>query len=614
MQPIQLMVPPPTDDDTQRSNLSWGVGVPMRGCLGNSVAVTENRNPSSQDCEVVEDLECTNEPQSHSSVVESSKLVQTSPAPSLPLQERGLGNLALGQGAVEAALAKRISFGARILTQNGRNAHKKLCGYFFLTDNSIAVYEFRQLGPRSSAFPVIQRGIYCHLLGRKKGQPYQINTIKKGATLYFNTKDHPSLPNKSSNSIVGIRVTSVDENIKRQILFADKSLAEQRALEGYIVESASALDEKEEGLLRTLQGMLRSRLQGRASKTLVGLGRHLEKIADSNGLVGRTVLHQALRTFHIGLTHEDFEHLWEILKNTGICSSDGLYIDGSVQALVGEMSEERKVLILKVFQKLDSHRTGIVSSDEMHKFFNPHSHPDVMEGKKSPEEAWFALFNCLCPSTNDTTVCYRDFEHYYEGEWWLATKLMAANKDLTEYKLVVVGGGGVGKSALTIQFIQSHFVEEYDPTIEDSYRKQCVIDDEVAVLDILDTAGQEEFSAMREQYMHTGEGFLLVYSIIDRNSFDEIHKFYRQILRVKDRSEFPMILVANKADLESERVVHYPEGEELAAQLKIKYIETSAKHKVHVDKAFHDLVRVIRKYQKPGPDKKEKKKKKCVIL
>ena len=52
-----------------------------------------------------------------------------------------------------------------------------------------------------------------------------------------------------------------------------------------------------------------------------------------------------------------------------------------------------------------------------------------------------------------------------------------------QYKLVVVGGGGVGKSALTIQFIQSHFVQDYDPTIEDSYRKQCVIDDRVAHLD-----------------------------------------------------------------------------------------------------------------------------------
>ncbi|KAJ7736814.1 small GTPase superfamily [Mycena metata] len=63
---------------------------------------------------------------------------------------------------------------------------------------------------------------------------------------------------------------------------------------------------------------------------------------------------------------------------------------------------------------------------------------------------------------------------------------------LKEYKLVVVGGGGVGKSALTIQFIQSHFVVEYDPTIEYSYRKQCLIDDEVALLDVLDTVGDED--------------------------------------------------------------------------------------------------------------------------
>lgn len=59
---------------------------------------------------------------------------------------------------------------------------------------------------------------------------------------------------------------------------------------------------------------------------------------------------------------------------------------------------------------------------------------------------------------------------------------MAGDHD-RQYKLVVVGGGGVGKSALTIQFIQSHFVSDYDPTIEDSYRKQCVIDDRVAHLD-----------------------------------------------------------------------------------------------------------------------------------
>lgn len=89
----------------------------------------------------------------------------------------------------------------------------------------------------------------------------------------------------------------------------------------------------------------------------------------------------------------------------------------------------------------------------------------------------------------------------------------------------------------------------------DSYRKQCVIDDEVALLDVLDTAGQEEYSAMREQYMRTGEGFLLVYSITSRQSFDEIQVFQQQILRVKDRDYFPIIIVGNKCDLDGEREV-----------------------------------------------------------
>lgn len=72
---------------------------------------------------------------------------------------------------------------------------------------------------------------------------------------------------------------------------------------------------------------------------------------------------------------------------------------------------------------------------------------------------------------------------------------------------------------------------------------------------VLDTAGQEEFSAMREQYMRSGEGFLLVFSVTDRSSYEEIYKFYKQILRVKDRDEFPMLLLGNKCDLEHQRQV-----------------------------------------------------------
>ncbi|KAL6045470.1 hypothetical protein STEG23_004011 [Scotinomys teguina] len=140
---------------------------------------------------------------------------------------------------------------------------------------------------------------------------------------------------------------------------------------------------------------------------------------------------------------------------------------------------------------------------------------------------------------------------------------------------------------------KSYFVTDYDPTIEDSYTKQCVIDERAARLDILDTAGQEEFGAMREQYMRTGEGFLLVFSVTDRGSFEEIYKFQRQILRVKDRDEFPMILIGNKADLDHQRQVTQEEGQQLARQLKVTYMEASAKIRMNVDQAFHELVRVI---------------------
>ncbi|XP_066149360.1 ras-like protein 1 [Euwallacea fornicatus] len=192
---------------------------------------------------------------------------------------------------------------------------------------------------------------------------------------------------------------------------------------------------------------------------------------------------------------------------------------------------------------------------------------------------------------------------------------------MTEYKLVVVGAGGVGKSALTIQLIQNHFVDEYDPTIEDSYRKQVVIDGETCLLDILDTAGQEEYSAMRDQYMRTGEGFLLVFAVNSVKSFDDIVVYREQILRVKDTEEVPMVLVGNKCDLPS-WVVNMNGARDVAKQYNIPFVETSAKTRMGVDDAFYSLVREIRKdkFHKgkktkgPGPGRVFPFKLRCSIL
>merc|ERR1711910_97282 len=93
---------------------------------------------------------------------------------------------------------------------------------------------------------------------------------------------------------------------------------------------------------------------------------------------------------------------------------------------------------------------------------------------------------------------------------------------MREDKIVVLGSGGVGKSALTVQFVQGIFVEKYDPTIEDSYRKQVEVDGQQCMLEILDTAGTEQFTAMRDLYMKNGQGFVLVYSITAQSTFNDL--------------------------------------------------------------------------------------------
>ncbi|CAO3630448.1 unnamed protein product [Mucor hiemalis] len=184
---------------------------------------------------------------------------------------------------------------------------------------------------------------------------------------------------------------------------------------------------------------------------------------------------------------------------------------------------------------------------------------------------------------------------------------------MREYKLVVLGSGGVGKSALTVQFVQSIFVEKYDPTIEDSYRKQVEVDGQQCMLEILDTAGTEQFTAMRDLYMKNGQGFLLVFSITSTVTLNDLHDLRDQILRVKDGENVPMVLVGNKCDLEDERMVSREQGMELSQQWGGKpFYETSARFKINVDEVFYDLVRQINR-QIPSKDK-QKKRLKCVVL
>eukprot|EP00004_Rigifila_ramosa_P005147 TRINITY_DN1561_c0_g1_i2.p1 TRINITY_DN1561_c0_g1~~TRINITY_DN1561_c0_g1_i2.p1 ORF type:complete len:135 (-),score=30.41 TRINITY_DN1561_c0_g1_i2:43-447(-) len=133
-------------------------------------------------------------------------------------------------------------------------------------------------------------------------------------------------------------------------------------------------------------------------------------------------------------------------------------------------------------------------------------------------------------------------------------------------------------------------------------------------MEVLDTAGQEELASTAEQYYRTGQGFIFVYSITSRQSFDQLKDRFQAVSRAKDATSFPVVLVGNKSDLESERQVSTEEGRELAKSFGATFLETSAKNKTNVEESFHAAVRLIRKdKEKDGGNAAAPAKKKCVI-
>jgi small GTP-binding protein len=189
-------------------------------------------------------------------------------------------------------------------------------------------------------------------------------------------------------------------------------------------------------------------------------------------------------------------------------------------------------------------------------------------------------------------------------------------------KIVVFGAGAVGKSALTIQFVQGYFITDYDPTIEDSYKRVLAVDNENIQLDILDTAGQDDFAPMRTSYMRQGKGFIIVYAINDRASFEEVEVFHRDLTRTKGTSNIPIVICGNKCDLEEKRVVSKVEAEDLALRLSAIFFETSALANINIENAFRALVKETRKQRGitgaastgRGTPARKKKKGRCEVL
>lgn len=183
-----------------------------------------------------------------------------------------------------------------------------------------------------------------------------------------------------------------------------------------------------------------------------------------------------------------------------------------------------------------------------------------------------------------------------------------------------MGDGGTGKTATTIQFVANHFVEMYDPTIEDSYKRQILVDDHSFSVDILDTAGQDDFSPLRDSWIRDSEAFLLIYSVTDARSLDYLDEILRLIRRAKEGvATVPIVLAGNKCDLVDRRQVSAAQAAAWAAERGVTMtMEMSAKTRVNVEESFHRLVRAVAQREldaeKAGKRRKRHNAEACAIL
>lgn len=218
-----------------------------------------------------------------------------------------------------------------------------------------------------------------------------------------------------------------------------------------------------------------------------------------------------------------------------------------------------------------------------------------------------------------------------------------------QVNIVVLGDGNVGKSSLTTRYVSNEFIKNYDPTVQDSFRKMENVNGEEITVEILDTAGQEDYVAINDSAIVQGQGFLIVYTITSHTSFEAIDAIIKRIYFLHEcetgDKKFPIVICGNKVDLEDKREVPTQEGSEYAVINSASFYESkrqprehaliyfilfffflsfslsaSAKTNVNVTKAFQELLNkcISVAALAPAPevvnDEQKKKNGCCVIL
>ncbi|XP_076813809.1 calcyphosin-2-like [Clavelina lepadiformis] len=307
----------------------------------------------------------------------------------------------------ESKLKDKLTFGARILTRDGRDALRELFGFFFHGDQTITVYEFRLFGKNTNkALPVIKRGKYCHAVGRRKGKQYVPGDFQVGRNLTFLTNNQAHLPDSlKKSSVIAMRISETSAPSLQgtwDISSSDRDGGDDTARE-----------RKDRKITNDVQRYLRNKLRNRSVSVVVGLGRlfrHLD--ASGDGALSKKELMEALDEFDVSLPQSDFDSVWRVVDE----NNDGAIDYGEfMRAFIGEMNESRKGIVRKVFKKLDPHKTGSTSLLHLQKLYSANKHPLVVAGKFKQSEMKEQFLNSFADICMGSEVTFVEFEEYYEG-------------------------------------------------------------------------------------------------------------------------------------------------------------------------------------------------------
>ena len=186
--------------------------------------------------------------------------------------------------------------------------------------------------------------------------------------------------------------------------------------------------------------------------------------------------------------------------------------------------------------------------------------------------------------------------HLYisQGEGFQAK--ISASKPSKSFVLCMLGTAAVGKSAITQRYVHEKFVRDYDPTIEDYYKKVANIDGEATPLSILDTAGMEDYWPLIDDWIDKKDGFVLVYSVEWQDSLNRLESFNEKILHrySQQGNKGPVVVIAaNKIDTPN-RVVKLEDGKKFADRLGLKHFEVSAFNGNGIEEVYSHIVRELR--------------------